>query len=207
MARIDDYINAKTLAVEALAHEDFGRMSMVSGFDRGDDGSFQIPFLGREYRLTCPQFEFTDHIDPGKEVPIQEQVLILHYLRGAGNVNRPVKNWISYREIPGAAFYFSAFVKRATEPLKMVFGNDPDALRGVAAKLGGVPIEMGDVGFEIVPLPKTPLQYILWEGDDEFPSEANVLFDETVGDILSPEDAAWLAGVVVYRMMALAKQG
>jgi hypothetical protein len=45
----------------------------------------------------------------------------------------------------------------------------------------------------------------VWEGDDEFPAEANILFDAAVGDYLSPEDAAWLASLAVYRLMALAR--
>jgi hypothetical protein len=54
-------------------------------------------------------------------------------------------------------------------------------------------------------LPQVPLRLILWAGDDEFAPEANILFDDTAGEILSPEDAAWLAGMLVYRMMALAR--
>jgi hypothetical protein len=49
------------------------------------------------------------------------------------------------------------------------------------------------------------LQIILWEGDEEFSPEANILFYDTIGDILSPEDFAWLAGMLVYRLMALAR--
>jgi len=50
-----------------------------------------------------------------------------------------------------------------------------------------------------------PLRLILWQGDNEFPPDASILFDETAGDYLSPEDAAWLAGMVVYRLAALSK--
>ncbi|MEE4264173.1 MAG: DUF3786 domain-containing protein [Desulfobacteraceae bacterium] len=45
----------------------------------------------------------------------------------------------------------------------------------------------------------------MWEGDAEFPAEANILFDQTIGRILPPEDVAWLAGMVVYRLMALSR--
>jgi len=51
-----------------------------------------------------------------------------------------------------------------------------------------------------------PLQLVLWEGDEEFSSEANILFDENIGDVLSPEDAAWLAGMLVYRLISLSYQ-
>ncbi|MBW2591755.1 MAG: DUF3786 domain-containing protein, partial [Deltaproteobacteria bacterium] len=72
-----------------------------------------------------------------------------------------------------------------------------------ALALKGTAIEPGDAGFEFSILPKTPMQLILWEGDDEFPAEANILFDKTAGEILSPEDAAWLAGMLVYRLIAI----
>jgi hypothetical protein len=45
----------------------------------------------------------------------------------------------------------------------------------------------------------------VWEGDDEFEPEANIVFDRTIGGILSPEDIAWAAGMVVYRLMALSR--
>jgi hypothetical protein len=50
-----------------------------------------------------------------------------------------------------------------------------------------------------------PLQLVLYVGDEEFPAEANILFDHSVGEILSPEDIAWLAGMLVYRLIAISK--
>jgi len=31
------------------------------------------------------------------------------------------------------------------------------------------------------------------------------VFNENIGDILSPEDIAWLAGMLVYRLIALSR--
>jgi hypothetical protein len=123
----------------------------------------------------------------------------------APNPTLPGRQWVSYREIPGASFYFSAFVKRAIDPLKNVFGQNPASLTNAAGHLNANPIEPGDVGFEFSVLPKVPLQLVLYAGDDEFPPEANILFDRSIGDILSPEDIAWLAGMLVYRLIAISK--
>jgi hypothetical protein len=202
MARIDDYKNARQLSIAELDGQSIEEILLRSGFEKLDQTAFCVPFLDRKYRVTVPGFIFSDIKDADKEVPIQEQVLILHYLEARGP-SKPTGSWVSYREIPGAGFYFSAFVKRAIDPMKKVFGQNADALMTVAAKLGAKPIEPGDAAFEILVLPRVPLQYILWEGDEEFAAEANILFDETAGDLLSPEDLAWLAGMVVYRMMAL----
>ena len=203
MPRIDDYINARNLAVEKLSQEPFAVILKRSGFESPDADTFRIPFLDRIYRVGFPQFEFKDMTEGKKEIPLQEQVLVLHYL-SATEIPEATGNWVSYREIPGAAFYFGAFVKRAVEPLKKVFGQNLSGFSDAAVKLHATEIENGDAAFEFKVLPSVPLQLILWKADEEFPAEANILFDSTIGQILSPEDVAWLAGMVVYRLMALA---
>lgn len=204
MARTDDYVNAKKIAVEKLAGVSIDDIAAFSGFERINKAGLKVSFLNRTYQAGLPGFEFTDMDDKNAEAPIQEQVLILHYLT-AMKAMVPTGDWIAYREIPGASFYFSAFVKRAIDPLKKVFGKNVSALRSAAEKLNGKPIAIGDAGFEFQVFPKVSLQMIIYEGDDEFEPEANILFESTVGDLLSPEDAAWLAGMVVYRLMALSR--
>ncbi|MGD9016204.1 MAG: DUF3786 domain-containing protein [Desulfobacterales bacterium] len=202
MARIDDYLEARRIAVDVLNARALDAICNRSGCDSPDGQSLNVPFLDRRYRVGYPDFPFDDRDDPERAVPIQEQVLILHYLMGAGAPS-PSGQWIAYREIPGAAFYYSAFVKRAIDPLKKGFGGRPERLSALAPRIGGQAVEAGDVGFEFLPLPKVPLQMVLYAGDDEFPPEAGILFDRSVDGYLSPEDAAWMAGMVVYRLMAL----
>jgi len=203
MARIDDYQQARDLAAKELAAENLNTIAQRSGFDTDGPSRLRVPFLGRSYTVTYPEFEFDDRDNPGTQVPLQEQVLILHYLQGCRP--RLEGRWVAYRELPGAGFYFGAFVKRAVDPLKKVFGQNVAALSTAAARLGAVPIETGSAGFQLDLLPYAPIQMIVWEGDEEFPAEANILFDAAVGDYLSPEDSAWLASLAVYRLMALAR--
>jgi hypothetical protein len=204
MPRIDDYINARKIAVETLSQQTITEISGRSGFELEDETWFRIPFLNRVYRVHFPDFEFTDPAGAGIEIPIQEQILILHYMLAAG-AHPLAGQWVAYREIPGASFYFSAFVKRAIDPVKNVFGQNLTGLSDTAAQLNGRAIEPGDIGFEFDVLPNVPLQLILYAADEEFPAEANILFDRTIGEILSPEDIAWLAGMLVYRLITISK--
>lgn len=204
MARVDDYVNAKKIAVSTLSSESLDTIAGTSGFSIKDDWTVIVPFLNRTYQVSYPDFEFTDADAPEKEVPIAEQVLILHYMTALSDV-RPSGKWIAYREIPGAAFYFSAFVKRAADPAKNMFGANIEALHTAAPKINGRRIDEGDAGYEFWVFPKVPLRIIIWEGDEEFEASANLLFDQTAGSFLSPEDAAWLAGMVVYRLAALCR--
>ena len=205
MARVDDYVAAKKIAVQKLAEQPLTEILQTAGFEKSGENGFEIPFLDRVYEISFPEFDFKDLSDEDKEVPLQEQVLILHYLISEDK-QTPAGKWIAYREIPGAAFYFSAFVKRAIDPLKKVFGQNKSGLIKASRKVDGKAVEPGDAAFEFKLFPRVSLQVILWEGDDEFPPEANILFDETIGDIFSPEDAAWLAGMLVYRLISLSYQ-
>jgi hypothetical protein len=202
MARIDDYKNAKKIAIEKLSTKHFNDIIETSRFEVAEASIIKIPFLNRVFAVSYPDFEFTDISDPDKDIPIQEQVLILHYLVSE-SVAELSGNWVSYREIPGASFYYSAFVKRAVDPLKKVFGENISGLIEASRHLQGEPIDIGDAGFEYRIFPKVPIRIILWKGDDEFPAEGNILFDETIGDIFSLEDIAWMAGMQVYRLISL----
>ncbi len=205
MPRIDDYIAACALARERLAAEPYEFLQLRSGYESEEGKALRIPFLDRVFRLGYPDFQFQDLTTPGKEVPIQEQILILHYLL-AGRPEHSPGDWVAYREIPGAAFYYAAFLKRAVEPLKKAFGRNIAGLKHAAARLDGVAVEFGDAGFDFRVFPKVPVRLILHAGDDEFPAEATILFDRSIERMLSPEDIAWLAGMVVYRLIGLSRE-
>lgn len=204
MPRIDDYKNAKRLAIEKLAADTFDAILQRTGFESDAPDRLRVPFLNRVYRIGYPGFDFEDETESKTEIPIQEQILILHYMLSPAP---PLSsgNWVSYREIPGASFYYSAFVKRAIDPLKKVFGQNLDGLKGAGEILGGKTIDAGDVGYEFRLFPNIPVRLILWTGDEEFPAEANIVFAENIKDLLLPEDIAWLAGMLVYRLIALSK--
>ena len=203
MARIDDYQQARDLAAKDLSGQSLDEIAQRSGLSNPTPSNMQLPFLGKIYHIDYPAFSFRDLHDAQAAVPLQEQVLILHYLQGCQP--RLANQWVAYREIPGAGFYFGAFAKRALVPLKQVFGANIQGFAAASGQLGGQGLDTGDAAFQFSPLPYAPVQLIVWQGDDEFPAEANILFDATVGNYLSPEDAAWLASLVVYRLISLSK--
>ena len=205
MPRIDDYKEAIRIAAEQLGQETLSVIADRSGYESIKAAGLKIPFLNRVYHLSHPACEFADASGSDQEIPLQEQVLILHYLQSQATT-RTAAPWVAYREIPGASFYFSAFIKRAIDPLKSVFGADPDGLAEPAAQLQGQAIEAGDAGYHFEPFPHLALQLILWGGDDEFAPEANILFPKGVEALLSPEDIAWAASLLVYRLIALKYQ-
>ena len=138
-----------------------------------------------------------------KELSLQEQGLILHYLIGASGAPLS-RTWITFREIPSGEFYYSAFVKRAKDPLVQTFGKNPGLFVDLGTRMGGTKGEEGDASLCFQVFPRIPVCLILWAGDDEFPPEGNLLFDGSISQYLSAEDIAVLSGMIVYPLIGLA---
>jgi hypothetical protein len=207
VARVDDYIRAVEIGKNELMGNDPERIAMRSGatYVQGDHGNgvLSIDFLNKTIDISWPEPAFSYRVDGG-EVPIQQQVLLLHYLNLAEDV-KITGEWIAYQEVPDGKFYLDAFVRRAKNPMVQGFGNNPELLVELAKEVyGATPLEQGDVGVAIQALPLIPVALILWKGDDEFSPEGTILFDRTVSQVLSAEDIAWLAGMIIYPLLGMA---
>jgi hypothetical protein len=209
MARIDDYRAALKLGKEALADKNPKRIADRSGaiFKQDSEGraTLTLDFLNRKVIITCPNFDIS-FAESGDEVPIQQQVLLLHYLIGAKG-SAISGQWIAYQEVPDGKFYLDAFLRRAKNPMVQGFGKQPELLVKLTKEVyGAKPFDQGDISVVVQALPLVPVALILWKGDDEFPPEGTILFDRSVSDILSAEDIAWLAGMIIYPLMGMAKK-
>ena len=207
MPRIDDYKAAVALAVAELQQKSAKR---VAAFSRSEyfieDGreGLVVPYFGQGRRVVWPEIGVTPADGQG-QIPLTEQILILHYLDKASGEPLSGRN-IDFRQVPEGRFYWSAFVSRAQKPLLETFGGDMDFYLEVAKCLGGIPQPLGDAAAMFLAFPLVPITHVLWRGDEEFPAEANILFDETIVQHLSTEDIAALSGASVYRLMGAARQ-
>ena len=205
MARKDDYENAFKIAAEELKAKDPAQVAELAGceYDQENKG-VSLMFIGRPHLVLFPDID-VKYTDGDDEVPLTEKVLILHYLNQANGA--PLKDeQVTYRETPSGEFYYQAFYKRAEAPLLSVFGNAPELLVKTAPRIGGVPDDgLGDAAAKIEALPRVPVTLVVWGGDDEFEASGKILFDRSIQHYLSTEDIAWLSGMIVYRLMRLAR--
>ena len=91
-------------------------MTAVLIHDVDDDGKIilSIDFLNRNIIFSWPELDFRYGAD-GAQVPIQQQILLLHHLNLAENI-KISGEWIAYQEVPDGKFYLDAFLRRAKNP-------------------------------------------------------------------------------------------
>lgn len=213
MPRIDDYKQALEMGRRELVGKNPDLVASLSGAKimrhKEGDIALSLPFLNEGISISWPEIELTRE-DSNKELSIQQQILILHYLLGAWRANGPgiTGQWCGFQDIPDGRFYLDAFVKRAKAPLLDAFGTHPEKLTETSKRLyGAEPFDYGDISVMVKALPLVRVALIIWKGDEEFPPEGNILFDQNISQLLSAEDIAWLAGMIVYPLMEAARGG
>ncbi len=187
------------IAIEKFQSKNPSEMSWKSkcSFDTAKQ-AFIVPFMGKEFSVSYPVGEIA-FLNKKEEVPIIWKILILHYLVRASGAPLTGNN-ISYKELPGGDMYYDPFKKRTILPFLKIFGFNPHKFIDIGKSIGGVESDMGDYSVTIYVLPCVPITYVLWEGDDAFPPNATVIFDENAAEYLHTEDFAFVASFTVYEM-------
>lgn len=168
--------------------------------------SYLVPFLNAT--CACSLEQRTIEVKTGtlyRATHFELYLVILHYLLEA-NPQPLSGNWVSEKDIPGGELFFRGPHQFPTAPLLKLFGQDKELFRKASESLGGAPVPMGDAAFRLWPLPRVPMLYVLWEGDDEFEPAMHVRFDATVSTQLLTLDTIFaLVNVVSRNLRGAAK--
>ena len=198
----DNYEQALRFGLEIFGRKDPGRVAEKAGA-RMVGRSVIIPHLDREiiFNIDISRFSIKD---TEEEAPIWLAILTLHYLNNADG-RLPSGRLRHFREFKDGHFYEPAFNRRTRDILISMFGNDPGLMAKAGTKLNGKAIQTGDAAVELPYFPCMPITCILWKGDEEFPPEASVLFDETADLFFSAEDMAVAGQMAVLELLKAAR--
>jgi hypothetical protein len=160
---------------------------------------FEVTWLLTDYRITWP--DLVVHTGAGSHVcPASVQGLFLYYLSLADGTP-PADSWLSFRELPDGWLYHLAFHSYTGAVLVRTLAGDTAALARGAARVGGRAIVVGDCSYEFQVLPKVKLAIVYWRGDEEFPPDAQVLFDAAASHYLPVDGLAYVAGNLVQQVV------
>jgi hypothetical protein len=149
-----------------------------------------LPVLGREI-LVDRRNRSLRRKKQGEWEPVSHsllELLMLVYLLNAG-AQVLSRELVTAKELKTAHFFQGPHELNVGGVLER-FGRDLKGFRKAAQSLGGEAQNLADAAFKIPALPKVPLYYLLWEGDEEFEPRISVLFDRSIESHL-PADAIW----------------
>ena len=160
-----------------------------------DGKEFYVNLLGREYAISHPDYALRA-LDGGKEPPLPTQTFLLRYLLEGKDVACR-GSWLTFREMPWGELYIKPYTGRVLTRAAFTFGTKVAAFRAACEKMGALPLKHGDAGFQFDFLGGYRMQILIWEGDDEFPPNAQVLYSDNFSDGFAAEDRVVAGDILI----------
>ena len=171
--------------------ETAARLSFVSW----DGNAFGVTLLGRSYRIAWPEYAI-EVADGGKLPPLPTQTFLLRLLLEGKDVAW-MNEWKTFREMPWGEMYITPYTGRVLSRAAFTFGTRLEKFKAAAEKLGGVSVKNGDAGYEFCVAGPYRMRILVWEGDDEFPPNAQVLYTDNFAAGFSAEDRVVAGDILI----------
>lgn len=167
---------------------------------------FRVTFLGRLYEISHPEFEITALDEAYGYSPLLEtnpaKILAVRFLLEGAEAVRFGK-FLTYREVPWGEVYYRQFNGRCMMRLAFSYGNKLESFCQAMEKMGAVKIKAGDAGYQFEIFPGYCVQFLLWEGDDEFPPSSQILFSDNFPGAFHAEDLVVVCDVAIGTLKKL----
>jgi len=145
---------------------------------------YTLPILNQDYVVLPYQKEITSFVEggtpKGEDLTTQFILMVLFYFLKTKNIPLDRK-WISEKDLLGGEAFFRGPHALSVDLIEKKYGDNPEGFIEAGKALGGTPVRFGDRSIAMDVFPRIPIIYILWMGDEEFPTKAGVLFDASIG--------------------------
>ena len=165
-----------------------------------DGKEFTLKLLGKGYAIAHPDYAIRA-LDEEKLPSLPTQTFLLRYLLECKEVTWGGE-WKTFREMPWGELYIKPYTGRVLTRAAFTFGTRLDAFRKAAEKMGATPVPHGDAGYQFQLVGGYQMQILAWEGDDEFPPNAQVLYSDNFVDGFAAEDRVVAGDILISTIKA-----
>ena len=158
-----------------------------------DGKAFSVKLLNTVYTITWPAYS----IAPTTVLPVQ--TFLLRYLLEAKTVAWSGA-WKTFREMPWGELYIKPYTGRVLTRAALTFGTRVAAFCKGAQALGGTAVANGDAGYEFTLIGDYRMRILVWEGDDEFPPNAQVLYSDNFESGFAAEDRVVAGDILITQI-------
>ena len=160
-----------------------------------DGKEFYVNLLGREYAISHPVYAIRA-TDGGKVPPLPTQTFLLRYLLESKDVSWNGE-WKTFREMPWGEMYIKPYTGRVLTRAAYTFSFKLDAFRKAAETMGATAVKHGDAGYLFELVGGYRMQILVWQGDDEFPPNAQILYSDNFAEGFAAEDRVVAGDILI----------
>lgn len=193
----------------------YDQEEMVRRFSLNQDGEYlYIDFVGNVYGINKKTGEVKrisqkqERME--KEEADYEEVLSIYDILCYGKKNATLSGrWCLVNSLPGVGQNSGVGDNTVTDDASYI-DTYPEIFEKVCKSIKGQKISWGDIGYEIPVFPFFPVRLRFYHGDEEFPAQLSILFDEHTLDYMHYETTYYVAACLlrtIRRRMEKAIQG
>ena len=160
-----------------------------------DGKNFYVQLMHTSYVISHPECAIRKLVD-GSVPPLPVQTFLLRYLLES-KAAAWAGEWKTFREMPWGEMYIKPYTGRVLTRAAFTFGTRVAAFRTACEKLGGIPVKHGDAGYEFNFIGNFKMRILVWEGDDEFPPSAQVLYSDNFASGFAAEDRVVAGDILI----------
>ena len=162
-------------------------------------GYYALEVMGTTVSVDPQHEQFLSSL--GKKITLRTEcaLTLVSYLIEAKNIPLGGR-WVSEKDLKGGEMFFRGPHLFPVAPLEHLFGTDGDRFLRAGKKCGGMQVPGADVAFQVMALPRIPVQVLLWLADEDFPARITFLFDATVEAHLPLDVIFGLVSELCYRL-------
>lgn len=166
-----------------------------------ENKQFIVPFFNKDYILDI-EHETIYRKDDNFVPSIDDSIIILNYLTYSSTNIEIHNKWVTLKEIPnGGVMFFPAFQNMTVKMLIKRFKDNIKEFEENALKLGGEKINFGDNAYKFKVLPKISICVVYWEGDEDFSSNASILFNPSIQHLVHIETVIGIGMCVANKLI------
>ncbi|MFH1231614.1 MAG: DUF3786 domain-containing protein [Planctomycetota bacterium] len=183
-----------------LACDEFSELNLedvaFNSSARMEGDAIYIDFLSETFIVKDGGKEITT--SSGREVKINEKILLLHYLITADGAPLQ-REEITLENIPGASFYYPTYKARTIDLIINKFALASSGFIASAKNMGFNPVKEGELNrLRSLVLPNVLISFVFWSEDL---SNLKILYDKNITHYLPLEDIIILTELVSHRII------
>ena len=165
-----------------------------------DGKEFTVILLGRAFAIAHPEYAIRA-LDEGKLPPLPVQTFLVRYLLESKDVSWGGQ-WKTFREMPWGEMYIKPYTGRVLTRAAYTFSFELNAFRAAAEKMGAEPVKHGDAGYCFRLIGDYQMQILIWQGDEEFPPNAQILYSDNFAEGFAAEDRVVAGDILISTIKA-----
>ena len=165
-----------------------------------DGKEFYVNLIGRDLAISHPDYAIRA-LDNGPIPPLPTQTFLLRFLLEGKQVAW-AGAWKTFREMPWGEMYIKPYTGRVLTRAAYTFSFKLAAFCAACEKMGAVKLPHGDAGYQFQLLPGYHIQILVWQGDDEFPPNAQVIYSDNFAEGFAAEDRVVAGDILISTIKA-----